>query len=420
MFRPIRGYLLAAAAVVVLPVSAQAKTISGAHQVSADIPPRIDRNIGFIPVNTMGRLPSFRVYVGSGQWVRGPWVNFTRSGLSMSESLRLLRRGGIGHGVFSDRRLTRAERRHFTQVADFGRDADVLVVQRGHPACAGLTPAQARAIAKGQTTKWSQVAGPASGAADTIALRHVVYTEGYIEPRFGASTKLRAGKATPDGGIADAARDGAVAGITSWSRARYRSDVCAVPIGGIAPTDVTVHNLTYPGAYPVGFVAPKKVLRERYQGKLVRLYAQFFESERAAKLLRGTGLLIKKDKPQAPTSPTGGGPTGMTRDDAAAASALTGERLTPPNSSIRWAFEPDGVFNLVDQTNPDACTSESARWSLIEGWRYSENGGGVLARVQIQFETAREYTIELPSATPDVAFVNGEQYARSRSLPGTC
>jgi hypothetical protein len=433
MSRLFRGSAATALAVFVVPVTAQAKTISGAHQVSADIPPRIDRNIGFIPVNTMGRLPSFRVYVGRGQWVRGPWVNFTRSGPTMSESLKLWRQTGVGHGTFSDRRLTRGERRQFVQVADFGRDADVLVVQRGHPACAGLTLAQARAIARGQTTRWSQVAAGPSGSSDTIALRHVKFSEGMIEPRFGASMKLRIGKATADGGIGEAAGNGAVAGITSWSRARYRSDVCAVPLSGIAPTDVSVHDLTYPGAYPVGFVAPKKVLRDRYKGKLVRLFAKFFESERAAKLLRATGLLIKKDKLQPPASPIGeppapGGPgrdaqgrsITSTRDDAAATSALTGERLEPPGSPIRWAFEPDGVFTLVDHTNPDACTSETGHWSVLEGWRYSENGGGVIARVQTQFETVREFTIELPSSTPETAFVDGEQFARSRSFAGTC
>jgi hypothetical protein len=431
--RLIRGSVVAAVAAAVFPVTAPAKTISGAHQVQADIPPRIDRNIGFIPVNTMGQLPAFRVYAGGGQWVRGPWVNFTRSGPTMSESLKLWRQSGHGDGTFSDRRLTRAERRQFVQVADFGRDADVLVVKRDHPACAGLTLTQARAIAKGQTTKWSQVAATPSGSSDTIALRHVRFGDGAIEPRFGVSMKLRAGKATADGGIGEAAGNGAVAGITSWSRVRYRSDVCAVPIGGIAPTDVSVHGLTYPAAYPVGFVAPKKVLRKRYEGKLVRLFAKFFESERAAKLLRATGLLIKKDTPQSPGSPISGPPATAgpgrdaegrpitpIRDDAAASSALTGERLEPPGSPIRWAFDPGGVFRLVDHTNPDACTSEAGRWSLLEGWRYSENGGGVIARVQTQFESAQEFTIELPSSTPEMAYVDGQQYTRSRSLPGTC
>ena len=422
-----------AAAVFALPLAAQAETISGAHQVSADIPPRIDRNIGFIPVNTMGRLPSFRVYVGGGQWVRGPWVNFTRSGLPMSESLKLWRRNGVGHGTFSDRRLTRAERRQFVQVADFGRDADVLLVQSGHPACAGLSLAQVRSIAKGQTTKWSQVAAPANGAADTIALRHTLFSEGTIEPRFGASSKPRVGKPVADGGIAEAARNGSVAAITSWSRARFRSGVCAVPIGGVTPTNVSVHNLTFPGAYPVGFVAPKKVLRDRYHGKLVRLFAKYFESEAAAKLLRNTGLLIKRDTPQAQPSPGGGDtpsggpsrdaegrPITSTRDDAAATSALTGERFTPPDAPTRWAFEPDGVFNILEFSPEGICSSSTGRWRVTEGWRYAENGGGVIARVEIQFETPREFTIELPGGSPDVAYVDGQQYARSRTLPGSC
>ena len=432
MPRLVGGGCVTALAVLTLGASAHAETIGGFHQVQADIPSRIDRNIGFIPVNTMGRLPMFRVYVGGGQYVRGPWVNFTRTLSTESESLRLTRQGGIGQGTFSERRLTRSERRQFVQVSDFARDADVMVVQSGHPACAGLTLAQVRSIATGKTTKWSQVAAAASGAADTIALRHTRFSAGTIEPRFGASFKPRAGKTAADGGVAEAARNGSVAAVTAWSRVRFRRDVCAIPIGGVTPTDVTVHNLTFPGAYPIGFVAPKKVMRDRYKGKLVRLLVKFFESERAAKLLRGTGLLMKKDKPQStsPGSPQGGSggpsqdsqgrPIAPNRDNAAAVSALTGERLEPPNSGIRWVLDPDNVFRLLDRSNPDACSSETGRWSVLEGWRYSEYGGGLIARIQSQFETTRDITIELPDATPDLAWVDGQQYARSRSLPGTC
>src|SRR3954468_14796421 len=134
MARLVGGGCVTALAALALAASAHAETVGGAHQVTADIPPRIDRNIGFIPVNTMGRLPAFRVYVGGGQWVRGPWVNFTRSGPSVTESLKLWRQNGVGHGTFSDRRLTPSERRQFVQVSDFARDADVMVVQNGHPA----------------------------------------------------------------------------------------------------------------------------------------------------------------------------------------------------------------------------------------------------------------------------------------------
>ena len=121
-------------------------------------------------------------------------------------------------------------------------------------------------------------------------------------------------------------------------------------------------------------------------------------------------------------SPGSGPPSsgGVTRDDAAAMNALTGERMEPPASSIRWVFDPDGVFRLVDHTNPDACTSETGTWTLIEGLRYSDNGGGVIARVQTKFDTAREFTIQLPNAMPDGAIVDGEQFTRSRSLPGSC
>ena len=61
-------------------------------------------------------------------------------------------------GGFVDRRLTAKQRKRLVVRVDLGRDADVLVVAAGHPACgAGLTAAQARGIARGAITRWSQV-----------------------------------------------------------------------------------------------------------------------------------------------------------------------------------------------------------------------------------------------------------------------
>ena len=425
-----------AALALLLPAAADARTINDAHQITAWVTARADRHIGFIPVNVMGTLPRFTVCAGH-YCSRGPWVNATISGHQMNESLKYMRKpslDGALHGLFSDRYLTKSERRFFVEMADFGRDADVLVVKQGHPACAGLTLTQVRSIVAGKTTKWSQVAAPASGASDTIRLIHTRFSDKFIEPRFGADMGKYAGKPASDGGLQAAASDGSVAAVTSWSRARYRGDVCKVPINGVEPTNASVYDLKFPGAYPIGFVTRKKTLRDRYRGTLLRRYIKFLTSERVKKLMRGTGLLVKGDKLDATPAPGGGGPvTGgpsqdsqgrpitPTRDDAAVTSTLGGERFEPEGATTRWVFEPDGIFRLLDHPTPDSCAAESGSWSVIEGWRFPENGGGLIARVQIQFDTGpRDVTVEIDNATPDIAYVDGQQYARSRNLSGTC
>ena len=420
------------AAAVLSPPTAGAETVSGAHQISSAIPLRVDRHIGFIPVNVMGQLPPFRMYVGGGQYIRGPWVNATIGRKSLSEELGYLRRRNwVGHGSFSDRRLTRSERRLFVELADFGRDADVLVVKRGHPACAGLTVAQARSIATGRTTSWSQVGAAPPGASDRITLRHLGIGEGFIEPRLGNGIKPRAGKPDQDGGIAAASRDAAVAGVTAWSRARNRSDVCPVPLNGVEPTDVSVHGLTYPAAYPIGFVAPKKLLRQRYLGKLLRRFVAFMQSPRVDELFRRTGMLLREDTPSSTPPSGGGGATGgpsrdaqgrsvnPVRDDAGVASALTGERLATEGGGYHWAFEGNSILRYVQPGEP--CSQTEGRWTVVEGFRYSEHGGGLIARVLFELDgSASEHFLDVPNDPSGIAYLDGSRYSRSRDLPASC
>jgi hypothetical protein len=411
---------------------AEARTIDEYFQVSALVPMRIHEQIGFVPVGGLAGPLKIRYH---GDVYKGLWANTTIGRLTLSQGLKEMRRqarGGNGfavwQGTYADRRLTAGERRHFEVLSDFARDADVLVVRAGHPACAGLTQAEVRGIASGRVTSWSQV-GSISGVSGSIALRHTV-VDGAFEPRFGVAKKPRSAAGRRDGGITDAARDPTVAGVTSWSRARFRSGVCAVPIDGTTPTDVSVHDLTYRGAYPVSFVAPRKRPRDSFSATLLRLYVKFLESDKAAKLFRGHGLLMTADTPEPPATggpQSGGGgpsqdaqgrPITPVRDDAAATSALTGERLEEPGSGIRWAFEPDSVFHLLETSG--TCTQSNGTWTLLEGWRYAENGGGIIARIGLQMDATSEHTVELPAATPDVGYVDGRQFTRSRSLPGSC
>src|SRR5215218_864804 len=159
--------LVATAVLSAVPATAGARVISQPHFVNALLPMRIAEQIGFVPVVGMQRLGAVSVRAG-GNTYRGEWINSLATRLSTTQALKEIRRFGNSYATYADRKLTGTERRKFDVLLDLGRDADVLVVQAGHPACAGLTLAQARGIASGRITNWSAV-----GGAGAIALRDV-------------------------------------------------------------------------------------------------------------------------------------------------------------------------------------------------------------------------------------------------------
>ena len=163
----------------------------------------------------------------------------------------------------------------------------MLVVAAGHPACAGLTLAQARGIAQGRITRWSQVV---SGVDGRIAVRYPRRAGGAEELRFGTrlvpyrkrgSTMIRyrtsyapGARGSADGGVGAAARgDRSIAAISSWSAVGRRGGAtCIVPLGGIAASHSTVAALRYPGAYPVDVVVRRRI-KVAYVRKLVAAFS---------------------------------------------------------------------------------------------------------------------------------------------------
>ena len=108
--------------------------------------------------------------------------------------------------------------------ADLGRDADVLVVARGHPACAsGVSRAAARGIAAGTIRTWSAAGVPTPASGDAIALRRAgTGIDRFVEPRFGAGC---AAAARREGG----ARRRAVRGRVREPRDRGGDELVASP-----------------------------------------------------------------------------------------------------------------------------------------------------------------------------------------------
>ena len=200
-------------------------------------------------------------------------------------------------GIFLDRRLKASERRHVRVRADLGRDADVLAVSSGHPACAsGLSSAAARGIAAGTIRAWSQAGVPIPASGDAIALRRAgTGVERFVEPRFRAGYVLPKGaRAAPNGGLSEAASGNlAIAAVTSWSRARaFQRTTCAVPVGGAAPNDASVRTLSHPNAYPISFVTLKRL---RTATPIAAAFLKYLTGPRATASFRQRGMLLLKD-----------------------------------------------------------------------------------------------------------------------------
>lgn len=294
----------AVAGLLLAPGTASAQRVEDTFFNSV-IPSRVDHLIGFTPttfaIHPPGqRVMPIKVRVG-GRTHRYVFGNAAAVvGPSAGIYLRNMTRGRrypSPQGIFLDRRLTAAERRHVRVRADLGRDADVLAVQRGHPACAaGVSRAVARGIAAGTVRTWSAAGVPTPPSGDAIALRRAgTGTDGFVEPRFRAGGRLPKGaRPAPDGGLSEAASGNlAVAAVTSWSRARaFQQTTCAVPVGGAAPSDTSVRALSHPEAYPVSFVTLRRLRAVR---PIVAAFLKYLTGPEATASFRQRGMLLVKE-----------------------------------------------------------------------------------------------------------------------------
>lgn len=277
------------------------------------IPSRVDHLIGFAPttfaIHPQGqRVVPIKVRVAGRKY----WYIFGNAAAVVGPSANIYMRNMIRgrrfpspQGIFLDRRLRAAERRHVQVRANLGRDADVLAVGRGHPACAlGVSRTAARKIAAGKIRTWSAAGVPTPASGNAIALRRAGSgVDRFVEPRFRAGFRLPQGaRAAPDGGLSEAASGKlAIAAVTSWSRARaFQATTCAVPIGGAAPSDASVRALSHRDAYPISFVTLRRLRRVR---PIVAAFLKYLTGPRAADSFRQRGmLLVKESWPPVPGS----------------------------------------------------------------------------------------------------------------------
>ena len=292
------------AAFLLAPATASAQRVEDTFFNSV-IPSRVDHLIGFAPttfaihpsgqrvvpitVRVAGR--THRYIFGNAAAVVGPTADIYLRNMIRG------RRFPSPEGIFLDRRLKAAERRHVQVRADLGRDADVLAVERGHPACAsGVSSLAARKIAAGTIRTWSAAGVPSPTSGNAIALRRAGSgVDRFVEPRFRAGGRLpRGARAAPDGGLSEAASGNpAIAAVTSWSRARaFQGTTCAVPVGGAAPTDASVRALTYGEAYPISFVTLRRLRQVR---PIAAAFLRYITGPRAAASFRQRGMLLVKE-----------------------------------------------------------------------------------------------------------------------------
>ena len=302
--RLMRWPALVVAAFLLAPATASAQRVQDTFFNSL-IPSRVDHLVGFTPTTFAIHPPGQRVVpitvrVG-GRTYRYTFGNAAAAvGPSANIYLRLMiraRRFPSPQGILLDRRLRAAERRYVQVRADLGRDADVLAVARGHPACtSGVSGAVAREIAGGTIRTWSAAGVPTPASGDAIALRRAGDgVDRFVEPRFRAGIRLPQGaRAAFDGGLSEAASgDLAIAAVTSWSRARrYQATTCAVPVGGAAPSDESVRALSHPDAYPISFVTLRRLREVR---PIVAAFLKYLTGPRATASFRQRGMLLVKE-----------------------------------------------------------------------------------------------------------------------------
>lgn len=300
--------VLLAALVATPGADAASKVRKERVQIQITTSARVDSQIGFIPIKGIDRAAGKKgtPATGNGRRFRLFWDNVTLPAETTTLGLRTLREDNdiapSINGVVADRALTATEQQRFRVATRIGYDADVLVVATGHPACAGLTREQARGIATGAITRWSQVGAPAPGGPDEIVRRAVALNGApeVIEPRLGLPRRTPTGViADRDGGVfAAASGDPAVAGITSWSRARLLADrLCAVPLDGVAPTDGAVLALSYGEAYPIDWVVGRKTPRDALSRAAGKAFVAFLRSRAARTAFEKARILMPVDRP---------------------------------------------------------------------------------------------------------------------------
>lgn len=264
---------LATAALASLAAATPAAAVTELGQIVLITPARVWDETAWLAYPPPGDLAP-RLRVGR-RTVPVFWAMAAASAPDTTDALRQARQE-VRAAAVADRPLSAAERRRF-QVVPLYIDGDVLVAAAGSPICTtGLTLPRVRAILRGDVTRWSQAAPGAAGMPEPIRawvpltsgtklrLFEVAPPRMRLEParpvppygRYGASVR-----ALPESAlVARAAEPGAIAAMrySSAAFAIAGGSVCAVPIGGVSPSEETLRSGAYPVTRPIGLAFSRR------------------------------------------------------------------------------------------------------------------------------------------------------------------
>ena len=236
------------------PGAAQAKTIADFWQVSIQIPPQLWDDGASLPFIMGNAIDTFSA---GGNQYRIQWNNATISAPGPKPSRQGGRYGTVTAGLY-DRPLSEAQLRKFgLKQRLLWRDADVIVAASDSPACAGLTPDQLDGVLDGSITDWRAVfpSWPA-GVDPTVRLNIPLDYAGKPRWAFGRNTYAPGFTRTTDAGsLRVTGGRVAVQKLSFVERYLASAGLCAVPVGGVAPSEQTTRDLTYAPAYGVYYVS---------------------------------------------------------------------------------------------------------------------------------------------------------------------
>lgn len=232
---------------------APAKTVTDTWQVSLQMPPQL-----WDDAASLGNIPGDGIdafTVGSTKY-RIRWANAT---IRQLPKYMLQRQGGkygtTTAGLY-DRPLTKQQLKKFgLKQRLLWLDADVLLADAGSPVCQGLTAAQLTGVLDGSITDWQQVF---AGQAQAVSLRVPVDYLGKPRILFGRKAYPGAQPTTDGGTLSVTGGTVAVQKLSYASKYLASGGVCAVPIGGVAPSEQTTRDRSYPHSYSVYYVDRKK------------------------------------------------------------------------------------------------------------------------------------------------------------------
>jgi hypothetical protein len=206
--------------------------------------------------------------------------------------------GVEGPGVI-DRDPTPKERRRVNSRL-LWIDGDTLIVQPANPLCTlGTTLAQVRALLRGRLTGWTDLvpAWPAATPAtihgyapimlfDDREVQFGIPAKNGSDPAYGKSLALVHERVA----IAAVAADPNAVASVAWSAARdalAAGTVCAVPVDGVAPNEVTLRDGSYPAAVHATLIYRSTASRRltSWTPRTRRWYLKYLSSARVRHVL---------------------------------------------------------------------------------------------------------------------------------------